>query len=253
MIPKIIHYCWLSNDPYPEEIQRCINSWKIYLSDYKFVKWDFNRFPKESSKWVSQAFDNRKYAFAADFIRLFAVYNYGGIYLDTDVEVIKSFDDFLNCQTMISWQDGNNGLEVAAFGAAKREQWLKDCLSYYDNKNFIRSDGSFEKKTLPNIVEDTLRECGYQLVDVNDINDVQTHHTNFIPVLPSDFFSPKSYKDGKIRLTSNTRCIHHFAGSWKSNTERYFAKVQDVFNKIGLRNTGIMDKICRLYDRFSKK
>ena len=131
MIPKIIHYCWLSNDPYPEEIQRCINSWKKYLPEYEFIKWNFDRFSKEKSKWVSQAFDNKKYAFAADFIRLYAVYNYGGIYLDTDVEVVKPFDEFLNCQTMISWQDGNNGLEVAAFGAAKGEQWLQDCLSYY--------------------------------------------------------------------------------------------------------------------------
>lgn len=83
MIPKIIHYCWLSGDEVPENLKKCMDSWKKIIPDYEFVKWDFTKFDKSSSAWVSEAFDNRKYAFACDYIRLYAVYNYGGIYLDS--------------------------------------------------------------------------------------------------------------------------------------------------------------------------
>ena len=114
MIPKIIHYCWLSNDPYPEELKRCMDTWKKKLPDYEFILWNFDKFDKSSSKWVEQAFDNRKYAFAADYIRLFAVYNYGGIYMDMDIEVLKSFDDLLDSELMMAYEnDEQNGIEAA--------------------------------------------------------------------------------------------------------------------------------------------
>ena len=89
MIPKIIHYCWLSRDEFPPLIKTCIDTWKEQLPDYEFILWDTNRFKLESNIWVQQAFDTKKYAFAADYIRLYAIYNFGGIYLDTDIEVLK--------------------------------------------------------------------------------------------------------------------------------------------------------------------
>lgn len=90
MIPKIIHYCWLSNDPIPADMQRYIESWKKFLPDYEFMLWNFSRFDINSSDWVKEAFKNKKYAFAADYIRLYALYNYGGIYMDMDVEVLET-------------------------------------------------------------------------------------------------------------------------------------------------------------------
>jgi len=117
MIPKIIHYCWLSDDPVPEKLQNFMKSWKKYLPDYEFMKWDFKRFPKDKCAWVSEAFDNKKYAFAADYIRIYALYNYGGIYLDMDVEVLKSFDDLLSLPYFLCYEEDGQGPEVAAFGA----------------------------------------------------------------------------------------------------------------------------------------
>ena len=93
MIPKIIHFCWLSDDKFPDVIEKCMASWHKKLPDYEFILWDTNRFNLEDSTWVKQAFESKKYAFAADYIRLFAVFNYGGIYMDTDIEVLKKFDD----------------------------------------------------------------------------------------------------------------------------------------------------------------
>ena len=96
MIPKIIHFCWLSTDEYPKLIKKCIESWKVKLPDYEFILWDTNRFNVETTIWTQQAYKSKKYAFVSDYIRLLAVYKYGGIYLDTDVEVLKNFDDLLN-------------------------------------------------------------------------------------------------------------------------------------------------------------
>ena len=102
MIPKIIHSCWLSGDPFPEDIQRCIDSWKAILPEYKIILWDKNRFDINSVPYVKEAFEAKKYAFCADYIRIYALYKYGGIYLDSDVMVYKSFDPFLNLHAFAS-------------------------------------------------------------------------------------------------------------------------------------------------------
>lgn len=220
MIPKIIHYCWLSNDPLPDEIRNYIESWKEKLPDYQIIKWDFSIFDKSGSKWVEQAFDRRKYAFAADFIRLYAVYNYGGIYLDSDVQVLKTFDPFLCLNTMIGWQCNRNGLEIATFGAEKGAEWVKKCLDYYDGREFVNPDGSLNTKILPLIIEDVLKDNGYSLIDVNNVLDaIQITDEKEIPVFAQDFFSPKDF-DGRLSITENTVSIHHFVASWVSPAHR---------------------------------
>lgn len=218
MIPKIIHYCWLSDDPIPSELQNYMKSWKKHLSDYEFIHWNFNRFDKSSSKWVSDAFDNKKYAFAADYIRLYALYHYGGIYLDMDVEVLKSFDPFLQLKTMMCWQYGKGmGLEVAAFGVEPHSAWVKLCLDCYDKRSFVLPDGSFDiMQPLPLQIERILLNNGYDLFSVYSIENAKKieKHSMKIPVFPATFFSPKSFVDGKLNVTCDTYSIHHFAASW---------------------------------------
>lgn len=215
MIPKIIHYCWLSDDPVPANLQRCMQSWKAFLPDYELVHWNFVRFPKGKSKWVDQAFENKKYAFAADYIRLYALYNYGGIYLDMDVEVLKSFDSFLDLKTMLCFENSNDlRLEVAAFGAEKGSMWMKACLDYYQDKPFVNADGSFNTKVLPVVIRDCLKENGFVIKPVSSLKLVANNSDKEIPVLPYDYFSPKSYATGKIEKTENTYSVHHFAGTW---------------------------------------
>lgn len=232
MIPKIIHYCWLSNDPVPENLQKYMSTWRQHLPDYEFIKWDFNRFPKESSKWVSEAFDNKKYAFAADYIRLYALYNYGGIYLDMDVEILKSFDEFLELDEMLCYEkDGNGALEMAVIGFKKNSEFIKQCLKYYENRSFIKEDNTFDTTTIPYIVTKILLD-NYKVLDTKFISKaIEATQDGFIPVFPSDFFSPKSYNNGKIYLSNNTVAIHHFAGSWLSNKERLIKLITRLFGK----------------------
>ncbi len=213
MIPKIIHYCWLSNDPIPQKLQKYMSSWKEKLPDYEVILWNFERFDKESCLWVKQAFDNKKYAFAADYIRLFALYNYGGIYLDMDVEVLKDFSPLLGLRTFVCWQNECPGLEVAAMGAEKESLWLKLSLAYYENRPFVCEQG-FDEKPLPYIIEDVLRENKINLQTVLCIKDAKERENECFPVFTCDYFSPKSIKTGIITIKKNTYCVHHFSGSW---------------------------------------
>lgn len=216
MIPKIIHYCWLSGDPIPENLQKCMNSWKKFLPDYEFILWDRNRFDINSTLWTKQAFEAKKYAFAADYIRLYAVYNYGGIYMDMDVEVLKTFDDLLN-GPYIFGKESEKGIEAGIFGAEKHTSILKDCLNYYENRSFILKDGTYDIRPLPSIMYEVLSHN-------NQIKERRKQNINSVPnqifVFSPDFLTAKSYKTGEIHVTKNTYTIHHFAGSWISRTDK---------------------------------
>ncbi len=221
MIPKIIHYCWLSDDPIPVEFQKYIETWKVKMPDFQLMLWNFSKFNKESSLWVKQAFDNKKYAFAADYIRLYALYEYGGFYLDMDVEVVKSFNEFIQLNTAICFEhDGNGKLEMAAFGVSPKADWIKKCLDYYQNRPFIKKDGSFDMKVIPEIAGEILHK-DYNIVKVTSVSEaINLTKTGSFPVFTPDFFSPKSYVSNEIELTENTVSIHHFASSWMKPTEK---------------------------------
>lgn len=249
MIPKIIHYCWLSNEPIPMDLQRYMDSWKQYLSDYEFIKWDFSRFPKDKSVWVSEAYDNKKYAFAADYIRLYALYNFGGIYLDMDVEVLKSFDNFLTLDTMICFEKFEKkghpaGLEVAAFGAKQGASWIKSCLDYYNDRHFVLQNGDFDTTILPLIVKRSILQDGYKIKKVFHVKDAELVQKSEIPVFPCEYFSPKDAFSGKIQVTNKSYSIHHFSGSWEP---AYYRKEKLFWHSLGLRDWRILLRIHNLF------
>ena len=182
-----------------------MKSWKEKLYDYEFILWDLNRFDLNRSLWVKQAFEAKKYAFAADYIRLYAVYNYGGIYMDMDVEVIKSFNDLLRNDYILGYEAAK-GLEAGVFGAPKKAPWVKEVLEYYTSKEFALPNGLYNDTPLPIM--------HYEVLNADYITNKK------IVPLPTDFLTAKSYKTGKITITPNTYTIHHFAGSWKSWDEK---------------------------------
>ena len=156
MIPKIIHYCWLSGDEIPEKLQLCMASWKKFLPEYEFMLWDLDRFDINQILWTKQAFESKKYAFAADYIRLYAIYTYGGIYLDMDVEVLKSFNPLLNRKYILGFEDAT-GIEGGIIGSERGSKWLKECLEYYENRAFVKLDGSYDTLPLPRIMYSRLK------------------------------------------------------------------------------------------------
>lgn len=234
MIPKIIHYCWLSSDPIPKSLQTCMSTWKKVLPEYEYMLWNFDRFSKSKSKWVSDAFDNKKYAFAADYIRLYALYNYGGIYLDMDVEVKKTFNPFLNLNNMICFQnEKDKNFEVAAFGCKKGAEWIKTCLDYFDTSHFAstnnKGETNFDLEVLPHRIKRLLIENEVEFAEVSSLHEAESLESRgIIPIFPYDYFSPKSYDNMKICETSNTVCIHHFNGTWKPLSVKYKEKIAKI-------------------------
>jgi hypothetical protein len=248
MIPKIIHYCWLSSDKYPELIEKCIASWKAKLPDYEFIHWDTTRFKLEDSKWVKQAFEAKKYAFAADYIRFYAVYNFGGIYLDTDVEVLKKFDNLLGLPYFIG-SEGRSFLEAGIFGAEKGVEWLGKCLDYYEGKSFVKEDGSYDILTLPIIMA---RQIGQirEIVELNniDLSSLKYDESDKLYMFPSDYFCAKNPASGEITLSDNSYSVHHFAGSWTTTPSREIKVKQYIYKLISNIFGGkIFDSIYNKY------
>lgn len=216
MIPKIIHLCWLSGDPYPADIQKCLDTWKKHLPDYEIWLWDTNRFDINSTIWTKQAFDAKKYAFAADYIRLYALYNYGGIYLDSDVIVYKSFNELLELPYFIG-HDQIGAFEAAIIGAEKGTQWIKDVLDRYDGRHFIKEDGSYDMLELPIVFHHTLIEKEYKFHKLNDVVTFNSKDKEMF-VFNGDFFNSRDAVE--VHRTKKSFCAHNYAGAWQKKQKQ---------------------------------
>lgn len=186
------------------------------LPDYEFKLWNYDNFPRGKSEWVDSAVDNKKYAFAADYIRAYALYNEGGIYLDSDVEVLKSFNPLLN-QPYFIGREIESPIEAAVMGAEKGMKIFSLLLDYYNTTKF-NNNGTLSLTPMPFIMNDLLTQ-EFQISDIRNPDEIIKSEQEMF-ILPSDYFSPKSYIDGIIRLTENTYSIHHFTGSWVSKKDR---------------------------------
>lgn len=231
MIPKIIHYCWLSGDPYPKKIKKCIESWRRALPDYEIKLWDANSIDLDSMpQYVVEAIKKRKWAFAADYIRMYALYHEGGIYLDSDVLVKKSFDDFLNHKFFSSLEyhtkqiEENNDLEkidndghritdgyvsgisiqAAVMGAEKGSGFVKSVLDWYADKTFIDSDGELKMNLLaPQIYAKIAEKYGFVYKDKDQKLD------DGIFIYRSEIFAGNKHEE-----TPASYAIHYCAHSW---------------------------------------
>lgn len=216
MIPKIIHLCWLSGDSYPDKIAKCISTWKKHLPDYEIMLWDTKRFDVNSTLWTKQAFEAKKYAFVADYIRFYAVYNYGGIYLDSDVEVLKSFDSLLGLPYFIGKECNDSDLEVAAFGAEAGMPWVKECMDYYSDRPFKLSNGNLNDTSCAIVMREVLRD-NYIRKDIDTISDYIYDDHNLC-VFPTEFFCAHRVDqfslDSWYCASDRTFSVHHFAHSW---------------------------------------
>lgn len=240
MIPKIIHYCWLSNDPFPEKIQMCMDSWKKIMPDYELKLWNTQNFDVENSiPYVKEAFANRKWAFVADYIRLYALYTEGGIYLDSDVKVLKRFDDFLHHSFFTSMEyhpfmierdhslddiDENgyrisdkyiSGIELqaAVMGAEKGNQFVKQILDWYHGKHFIKADGSMGVDVIaPQIYARIAESYGFKYKDIDQLLSGK------LMIYRSEIFA-----GNRREVTSASYAIHYCENSWNKRpfTEKF--------------------------------
>ncbi len=241
MIPKIIHMCWLSGNPFPSDIQECIKSWKTYLADYEIWLWgklpsDENSikgmniieipFDVNSTLWTRQAFETRKYAFAADYIRLYALYTYGGIYLDSDIVIYKSFDDLLDLPYFIG-QAYERQFEPAAFGCEKGQKWIKDVLDRYKERAFIKTNGTLDTLALPRVFYYFLKDK-YNFYRIHIKQEYKWDGKNIF-VFDQDFFNSRDCLE--VRKTRKSYCAHNYAGSWVKEEKNGSKKIQSMLPK----------------------
>jgi len=220
MIPKKIHYVWFSEEM-PLKIQSYIEGWRKHCPDYEIVRWNADNFDVSKHKWVEQAVNCKKWAFATDYIRFWVVYNYGGIYLDSDVEILRPFgDELMNLPYFLGMEKTKGIVEGAVFGAEANTAWVKNCLDYYENKDF----GTL---ALPYIMLNIFKKkYGMSLIDSPQNFD---RNSGKIQILPPKYFSPKRWNEPYAKVYECTTAIHHFAGTW-SNAKNSFVRV--VKNKI---------------------
>ena len=212
MIPKVIHYCWFGRGQMPQLALKCIESWKKYLPDYEIKEWNEDNFDLDMYPYVREAYDNRKFAFVTDVVRLYALYHEGGIYMDTDVEVLKSLDSLLKYEAVSGFESPTQ-IPTGLMACREGHPLFKELLYEYNGIHFVKEDGTLDLTT--NVVRITNACLKNGLVLNNKLQTIKG-----FTILPKDYLCPKSYKDGKIYLTKNTMTIHHFAGSWLDDKTR---------------------------------
>lgn len=240
MIPKIVHYCWFGGNPLPELAQKCIASWKKYLPEYEIKEWNEKNFDVYQNFYVKEAYEARKYAFVTDYVRLYALYHEGGIYMDTDVEVLKPLDCFLVHNAFSGFEDDYN-IPTGIMASEKKGKWVEENLQYYYNRHFLNSDGEIDTTTNVEIITNYMMKYG--LLKNNTYQDFPGLFT----VYPKDFFCPKDHGSGNICLTENSYCIHHFMMSWLPSKQVRISNIKRKMMKIfGVNNIELIIRIFRL-------
>lgn len=218
MIPKVIHYCWFGGNPLPKSAQKCIASWKKYLPDYEIKEWNESNFDVNIIPYTAEAYKAKKYAFVSDYARFWILYKYGGLYFDTDVEVIKNMDDiiakgpFMGCENEA--KAGATPAQLGLYG---------EILDIYKDKHYILPDGTYSRETVVTITTDLL--CKYGLKNISDIQEVAG-----VLIYPKEYFCPKDWITGKITFTNFTFTIHHYDASWLPWYQKLKLKVKKMLS-----------------------
>ena len=232
MIPKIIHYCWFGRNPLPECAQKCIASWQKYLPDYEIKEWNEDNFDVNIIPYTKEAYEAKKYAFVSDYARFWILYHYGGLYFDTDVEVIKPMDDiiergpFMGCESCSTkTMSVNPGVGL---GITPGLGFIAEMLLKYAELHFLNEDSTVNQKTIVSYTTEQLFLHGLKTMD--EIQEVAG-----LWIYPQDYFNPLDDLTGKLRKTENTRSVHWFMNSWGSGSSlrRWLSRISHRL--LGLR------------------
>ena len=228
MIPKIIHYCWFGGKPLPRSAEKCIASWKKYLPGYEVKRWDESNFDVNAIPYTREAYAACKYAFVSDYARFWILYHYGGVYFDTDVEVIRPIDDIINRGGFLGVESNRNGIYTVnpglGFAATQGTAVIGEMVNLYSTFHFINTDGASDLKNIVEITTDYLSSKGLQNTD--EIQDCCG-----FTIYPKDYFCPIDYDTRELKITENTRTIHHYAESWVPRSTRFKNALSRLFGK----------------------
>lgn len=226
MIPKRIHYCWFGRNEKSKLTLKCIKNWKRKCPDYEIIEWNEDNFDILSCPlYVRQAYEEKKWAFVTDYVRLKVVYTHGGIYLDTDVELRKSLDVLLTQEAYFGFENKEYVASGLGFGAVKGLDVLQEMMDEYNDKSFVLPDGSYDLTPCPQRNTEVLLKHGLIQNNSRQILDAN------ILILPSDILCPIDYCTGNKKITRDTISIHHFAASWHTEEEKKVYKEKRKLNR----------------------
>lgn len=218
MIPKVIHYCWFGHGEMSPIMKKCLKSWKKYCPDYKIIEWNEDNFDIHSNIFVEQAYECKKWAFVTDYVRLYVLNKYGGIYMDTDVEVRKPLDRFLIHQAFSGFES-ETSVPTGIIAAEKGQEAIRMWLSYYDNREYL-VDG--KPNMNPNVTFMTEMFLEKGLILNNEYQEICG-----MALYPRTYFCPLSVVSIETCITENTYTIHHFTSTWRKPSElKTFKKVK---------------------------
>ena len=229
-IPKVIHYCWFGKGEMPKLAKKCIKSWKNYCTEYEIICHNEDNFDLTQNRYLNEAYKAGKWAFVSDYARLKIICDNGGIYLDTDVELIKPIDDLLLTKGFMGFDEKGIVATGLGFGAEKGNKIVSEFLKDYDNIPFVLPDGSYDLTPCPDRNTEALKRLGM---------DIKNTSQTFMDItfLPDEYLCPMNYYTGKKTITENTYSIHHYSGSWTSVVTKRTTKIKRI---IGVR---LYDKI----------
>ena len=250
MIPKVVHYCWFGRNPLPVSAQKCIDSWRRFLPDYEIKEWNEDNFDVNIIPYTQQAYEAKKYAFVSDYARFWILYHYGGLYFDTDVEVIRTFDDiiargpFMGIETSALWDGKPMVAPGLGLGVEACHPFYEKMLKLYVTLEFRKTDGSFDNAT---IVSYTTRELYAHGMKASD--DLQ--EVDGILIYPADYFCPMDSTTGITTITDRTVSIHHYDCSWMNHQSMSFRLHQIknvVFRLLGRKNASLINRLLHKKD-----
>ena len=227
MIPKKIHYCWFGGNPLPELAQKCIASWRKFCPYYEIIEWNETNFDINCCDYAREAYDAKKWAFVSDYARFKILYEHGGLYFDTDVELIKSIDDIVAKGNFMG-RESERDLSVApglGLGTVPYLNVYKVLLELYQAVHFINADGSQNLTTIVDYTTETFVKAG-----LKKTNTVQ--YINEVYIYPKDYFCPIDHDTNELSITDNTRSIHHYTASWCDESQRYALKLKRKYGRI---------------------
>lgn len=239
MIPKVIHYCWFGRGKMPELALKCIASWKKFCPDYQIKEWNEDNFDLDMFPYTREAYDQRKFAFVTDVVRLYALYSEGGVYMDTDVEVIKPLDPFLR-HVAFSGYESETEIPTGIMAAEKGSQWARDCLDYYNGVHFVKSDGTYEMTTNVATITNMMKQKGLRC------DNTYQDFPGYFTIYPKTFFCPYGGMKKAPAFSDQTVTIHHFAGSW---LPAYMRVENRFWNFFGVRPHRVLWHVVQLCHR----
>ena len=193
----------------PDLALKCIESWHKYMPDWKYKLWNEDSFDVQSVPYVKEAYESRKFAFVTDYVRLWALYTEGGVYMDTDVEILRPLDDLLHLDAFTGYEGSKHKPPVTGLMASVANGvWVKEQLDSYEGAHFIKEDGSLDTTTNTVRISKIMRDNGF-------VQDGKYHVYKDLHVFPTDYFCPRQ-TTGEFLLTKNSYCDHHFLGSWNN-------------------------------------